>query len=57
MVTVWVVMCVALESYYSRNVIVGLTGHVACMGLKRKLGKSEGKSSWMTYMRGYIQWL
>ena len=54
MITVWVVMCVAPESYYSPDVIFGLTGHVACMGVKRKMGKPEGKSTWMTYMRGYI---
>jgi len=53
-ITVWVVMCVASESYYSPNVIFGST---ACgmHGAKRKFGnKPEGKSTWMKYMRGYI---
>lgn len=49
-----VVMCLGSESYSSPNVIFGLTWHVACMGVKRKVGKPEGKSTWMTYMRGYI---
>lgn len=51
-------MCVASESYYSPNVIFGSTGHVACLGVKRKVGKPEGKSTWMTYIWGHIlQWL
>jgi len=53
-ITVWVVMCVASESYYSPNVIFGSTGYVACMGVKRKVGTPEGKSTWITCMRGYI---
>jgi hypothetical protein len=24
------------------------------MGVKRKVGKPEGKSIWMTYVRGYV---
>jgi hypothetical protein len=47
-------MCVASESYYSPNVIFGSKGHVACLGVKRKVDNPEGKSTWMTYMRGYI---
>jgi hypothetical protein len=39
----------------SPNAIFGSTGHVACMGVKRKEGKPEGKSTWMTYMRGYVR--
>jgi hypothetical protein len=42
---VWVVIFVASELYYSPNVIFGSIGHVACMGVRRKMGKPEGKST------------